>query len=214
MLRPSVRALLGQASMQQRLERGMGPERTSVDRVIDRLRDRASIHRHFALAYFVLIVLSLAIGAPLFVFAGSITARDGAALREQLRWEAAFQEKHVEKIVAKSGAGEAGSDAWSESSAAEPIEVQPRLASITPQSPNENAAGTVVVDYVALSTMVIRAGLVLLLVFVVQALAGLYKFSMRLASHYGARADALRMLESGDDERELERLIALLSPRD
>jgi hypothetical protein len=106
MLRSDVRALLGQASMQQRLERAVGSERTSVDRMIDRLRDRARSHRHFALAYFLLIVLSLAIGACLFLFAGSITARDGAALRELLRWEAAFQEKHVEKLVARGGARE------------------------------------------------------------------------------------------------------------
>lgn len=56
-----------------------------------------------------------------------------------------------------------------------------------------------------------RIGIVVLLLFLVQILVPLYRYNVKLAAFYDARADALTLVENQSTE-ELERLVCVLSP--
>lgn len=61
-----------------------------------------------------------------------------------------------------------------------------------------------------LSTMSTRIGSILLLIFLVQILLSVYRYSVRLVSYYEARADAL-LLYGGSDAGQLQMFVATLS---
>jgi hypothetical protein len=63
----------------------------------------------------------------------------------------------------------------------------------------------------AFSAAVIRITDVFVLVALVYVFGGLYRYSMRLASYYDEKADALRLLEAGDRQLE-ERLGQITVP--
>jgi len=65
--------------------------------------------------------------------------------------------------------------------------------------------------YLLISTISTRLGSVLLLIFLVQILISVYRYSVRLQSYYNARADAL-LIANSTDANELQQIIAALSP--
>jgi hypothetical protein len=62
-----------------------------------------------------------------------------------------------------------------------------------------------------IASLATRVGSVLFLLFLVQILVSLYRYNIRLASYYDARADALQ-LSRGSDGEEFARLVFVLSP--
>ena len=64
--------------------------------------------------------------------------------------------------------------------------------------------------YFLVSTVTTRVGIIVLLLFLVQILVPLYRYNMRLAAFYDARADAITLVENRPSEQ-LETLVSLLS---
>ena len=64
--------------------------------------------------------------------------------------------------------------------------------------------------YIFLNTTVTRIGAVLLLIFGAQILIGFYRYNLKLAAFYDARADAIELLDGGSLE-DLPALVATLS---
>ena len=64
--------------------------------------------------------------------------------------------------------------------------------------------------YILLSTTVTRIGAVLLLIFGAQILIGFYRYNLKLAAFYDARADAIELL-SGETLENLPSIVAILS---
>ena len=67
---------------------------------------------------------------------------------------------------------------------------------------------------IIISASVIRIGIVLLLIFLVQILVSLYRYTYRLSAFYDARADALELLEPEEEitTETIEKIAVLLSP--
>ena len=64
--------------------------------------------------------------------------------------------------------------------------------------------------YILLNTIVARIGAVLLLIFGAQILIGFYRYNLKLAAFYDARADAIELL-AGDSLENLPAIVATLS---
>ena len=64
--------------------------------------------------------------------------------------------------------------------------------------------------YILISTSVTRISAVLLLIFGAQVLINFYRYNLRLAAFYEARADALELLGNGSIEQ-LQLLVASMS---
>jgi hypothetical protein len=62
-----------------------------------------------------------------------------------------------------------------------------------------------------ISSLSTRIGSVLILIFLVQILVNLYRYNIRLAAYYDARADALQLVGS-KDEKTLNEYVKVLSP--
>lgn len=162
-----------------------------------RLRYRARVLRGLAFGFVVLIALTAAFGTIPYFFAGDMAVTEsGAALA--MRRSAAENAKSVEKRDRAAGETASGADAESAGPAAAP----PPGAGQIP--------GSAVSDE-AFSAAVIRITAVFLLVALVFVFGSLYRYSMRLASYYDAKADALRLLEAGDRHLE-ERLAQITVP--
>jgi hypothetical protein len=67
-------------------------------------------------------------------------------------------------------------------------------------------------EILLIQTSVTRFGVVLIMVFLVQILVNLYRYNMRLSAFYFGRADALILLNKGEDELNLATLVELISP--
>jgi hypothetical protein len=161
-----------------------------------RLRYRARVLRGLAFGFVVLIALTVAFGTIPYFFAGDMAVTEsGAALA--MRRSAAENAKSVEKRDRAAGETASGADAESAGTAAAPTRAPDR-------------PGSAVSDE-AFSAAVIRITAVFLLVALVFVFGSLYRYSMRLASYYDAKADALRLLEAGDRHLE-ERLAQITVP--
>jgi hypothetical protein len=178
-----------------------------------RLRHRARVLRGLAVAFVVLIALTLAFGTIPYFLAGSMAVSESRAALEMRRFEAEQYAKGVERRDRAAGETAAGAD----TEGAGPTAVA--LGDPAPAAPGRSAApapaagpipGLAVGDE-AFSAAVIRVTDVLLLVALVYLFGSLYRYSMRLASFYDEKADALRLLEAGDRQLE-ERLSQITVP--
>jgi hypothetical protein len=195
-----------------------------------RLRHRARVLRGLAVGFVVLIALTLAFGTIPYFLAGSMAVTESRAALEMRRFEAEYA-KNVEKrdrvagetaggaeversgptAAAAGGAGGALAQAEARPAAAgAPAQADPRPAAAAPTSGPGPAAGLGVSDE-AFSAAVFRITDVFVLVALVYVFGGLYRYSMRLASYYDEKADALRLLEAGDRQLE-ERLGQITVP--
>lgn len=64
---------------------------------------------------------------------------------------------------------------------------------------------------IILREAMIRAGAIIILLFLVQILSNLYRYNIRLASFYDARADALLLIEF-NAEQNFEKAVEILAP--
>jgi hypothetical protein len=182
-----------------------------------RLRHRARVLRGLAVAFVVLIALTLAFGTIPYFLAGSMAVTETRAALEMRRAEAEQHAKGVERRDRVAGETATSPDAERTGSAAEttggagapPAQVQ-APSSVAPTPAAGQIAGFAVGDE-AFSAAVIRITDVFLLVALVYLFGGLYRYSMRLASYYDEKADALRLLEAGDRQVE-ERLSQITVP--
>ena len=172
-----------------------------------RLRHRARVLRGLAIGFVALIALSLAFGTIPYFLAGSMAVAESRAALEMRRAEAEHA-KGVEKRDRIAAEAASGADAESAGPPAAPTggaggagappapaQSQPSAAPIGPMP--GLAAGEE-----TFAAAVIRITAVLLLVVLVFVFGGLYRYSMRLASYYDEKADALRLLEAGDRQTE------------
>jgi len=175
-----------------------------------RLRHRARVLRGLAVGFVVLIALTLAFGTIPYFLAGSMAVTESRAALEMRRSEAE-QAKGVEKHDRVAGETAGGADAESSGPPAAPTgaagapPTQAQVPSSAAPTPGAGQIPGLAVGEEAFSAAVIRITAVFLLVALVFAFGGLYRYSMRLASYYDEKADALRLLEAGDRQLE-ERL--------
>ena len=181
-----------------------------------RLRHRARVLRGLAVGFVVLTALTLAFGTIPYFLAGSMAVTESRAALEMRRFEAEQYAKGVEKRDTVAGetargpgaksSGPAGAPTGSAGEAPAQAEARPPAAAPTPGA--GQMPGLAVSDE-AFSAAVIRITDVFLLVALVYLCGGLYRYSMRLASYYDEKADALRLLEAGD--RQLEERLSQIS---
>jgi predicted lipid-binding transport protein (Tim44 family) len=158
-----------------------------------RLRHRARVLRGLAIGFVVLIALTLAFGTIPYFLAGSMAVTESRAALEMRRAEA---EQHAKTVEKRDRAAEEAADAAPPTQPQPPA--QPAAASAAAAGP---IAGLAVGDE-AFSAAVIRITDVFLLVALTYLFGSLYRYSMRLASYYDEKADALRLLEAGDRQIE------------
>lgn len=184
----------------------MQPEDLPTRAIYARLRNRARLLRNLGIGFFALIVLTLAFGTIPFFLAGDMAVSDARALYELRKLEAEHEGRPAGR---RDGAAAEAADAAGTESTAPPAApgAEPGGPQAQPRPSVEQAAkagervGLLVGDE-AFSAAVIRASSVVLMIFLVLVLGGLYRYSMRLAVYYDEKADALRLLEAGDREVE------------
>jgi hypothetical protein len=168
----------------------MKQEEKAVNEVIEILRKRAEALRNGAEGTFVLILLALAGGILLFIFAANITGKvgDTAAVRPHTN----------------TPSGPPTLPGTPPQSADSPA----------PQNPKETAAHAehigeryYLIDNI--SIIATRAGAVLILMFLVQILVALYRYNVRLANFFDGRADALQLMNN-EDEKKFHALVGTL----
>jgi hypothetical protein len=182
-----------------------------------RLRHRARVLRGLAVGFVVLIALTLAFGTIPYFLAGNMAVTESRAALEMRRVEAE-QAKSVEKRdrIAVETASIADAESLGPTVAptggagGAPAQAEARPPPAAPAPGAGTITGLAVSDE-AFSAVVIRVTGVFLLVALVYLFGGLYRYSMRLASYYDEKADALRLLEAGDRQLE-ERLAQITVP--
>lgn len=183
-----------------------------------RLRHRARVLRGFAGGFVVLIALTLAFGTIPYFLAGSMAVTESRAALEMRRIEAEQHAKSVEKRDRAAGETAGGTDAESAGPSAVltgGAGAPPTPAQAPPAAAPAPVAGPIpgfAVSDEAFSAAVIRITDVFLLVALVYLFGSLYRYSMRLASYYDEKADALRLLEAGD--RQLEARLSQITVPD
>ncbi|HVE72381.1 MAG TPA: hypothetical protein VNI54_13540 [Thermoanaerobaculia bacterium] len=168
-----------------------------------------------------LIVIALAAGLGLFVYAGELANRETQAMTREfagLESRIEFLAREVGRVAKSvpkpdaSGKG-APSDA---TSVLEKVTVAVESLRRDVQNVQKQFFQSDEHErYRLISTVSTRIGAVLMLIFLVQILVGLYRYNMRLAAYYDARADALEVASIGDsglDVHELHQLTQLWSP--
>jgi predicted lipid-binding transport protein (Tim44 family) len=152
-----------------------------------RLRHRARVLRGLAIGFVALIALTLAFGTIPYFLAGNMAVTESRAALEMRRLEAEQHAKTVEKRDRSAGeAADAGQPA------------QPQAQPSAAPAPAAGEIAGLAVSDEAFSAAVIRVTDVFLLVALTYLFGSLYRYSMRLASYYDEKADALRLLEAGD----------------
>jgi len=196
-----------------------------------RLRHRARVLRGLGIGFVALIPLTLAFGAIPYFLAGDMAINESRAALDMRRSEAELDAKSVEKR--DRSAGEPASThgdpdttdapaATSGAAGAQPVQppAQHVAAAPTPQpqarlpaapTAETGSRAALAGSDEALSAAVIRITAVVLLIALVYVFGSLYRYSMRLASYYDEKADALRLLEAGDRQIE-ERLAQITIP--
>jgi hypothetical protein len=189
-----------------------------------RLRQRARALRGLAIGFVALIALTLAFGTIPYFLAGSMAVTESRAALEMRRFEAEQNAKGVEKregvekrnrvagetASADDAVGAGPTTAATGGAGGAPAHAEVRAPAAAPTPGTGQIPGLGVGDEV-FSAAVIRVTAVLLLVALVYLFGSLYRYSMRLASYYDEKADALRLLEAGDLQLE-ERLSQITEP--
>ena len=169
-----------------------------------RLRHRAHVLRSLAVGFVGLIALTLAFGTIPYFFAGTMAVTESRAALEMRRSEAEHAkgvEKRDRAVVETAsateveGSGAIAAPAGGAGGAPAQADARPPAAAPTP---GVGPIPALAVGDEAFSAAVIRVTDVFLLVALVYLFGSLYRYSMRLASCYDEKADALRLLEAGD----------------
>ncbi len=198
------------------------PLRTAVSVAVERLRARSARLRKTASVAVLLIVVALAAGLGLFFYAGEITNRESQSINKE------FAALGVRLSELAREVNRAGSDVprLDTSSTITPSDETFAFEKLTTalndvRTDLQNARQQVFNPtdgsdrYRLISTVSTRIGSVLILIFLVQILVGLYRYNIRLAAFYDARADALEALATASaalDVRKLRILTLLWSP--
>lgn len=192
----------------------------AIKSLVRSLRRRARSLRSAARFTLFLTFLSIAAGLYLFTSAGQIASRDtySSVLADELKrssTDAALSSQRVvdqlRDLYEKSGPESTQSNVPEElikagrEIAGQHARTEQIIARI------EQAAVSKDTLYFFLSTLTTRIGSVLLLIFLVQILLSVYRYSVRLETYYDSRADAL-VIYGGSSEEQLERLVSVLSP--
>ena len=179
-----------------------------------RLRHRARTLRALAIGFVGLIALTLAFGAIPYFLAGDMAVTETRAALEMRRVEAEHAKgvERRDRTAVETAGDAAAADALPAASAgAAPMLAQAQAAPAAGAAPAPRSG----VGDEAFAAAVIRITDVVLLVALVFIFGGLYRYSMRLASYYDEKADALRLLEAGDRklEERLSQITIPLSPK-
>ena len=172
-----------------------------------RLRHRARVLRGLAIAFVVLIALTLLFGTIPYFLAGNMAVTETRAALEMRRAEA----HHAKSVENRDRAGGEPAGAADADRADPPAQAPAPPAAAASAGPSPGLA----VGDEAFSAAVIRVTDVVLLVALAYLFGSLYRYSMRLASFYDEKADALRLLEAGERQIEarLAQVVAPLEPR-
>jgi hypothetical protein len=193
------------------------------------LRERARRSRIAAMVVLVLVIISLVSGLGFFVFAGAIASREVRP---------AAQADYIdlnEEFMRSRGLHMASPAVFSSTSPPGPISAisgEPGgIGSLTDKQRDEiiskvnklneqnQSLWQAVQAFVsnslatreAVASLSTRVGSIFILLFLVQILVSLYRYNIRLASYYDARADALQ-LASDTRSEEFFKLVLILSP--
>jgi hypothetical protein len=169
--------------------------------------------RWLAGGFVALLALTLGFGTIPYFLAGNMAVTEAREALEMRRAEA-HQAKSVENRDKAGGETAAAADAERADPPVKPP--APSATAATPATPAMPAANAgplpgLAVSDEAFSAAVIRVTGVVLLVTLAYLFGGLYRYSMRLASYYDEKADALRLLEAGDRQTEA-RLAQVVAP--
>jgi hypothetical protein len=190
-----------------------------------RLRDRSRLLRGLGIGFVMLIPLTLAFGTIPYFLAGDTAISESRAALEMRRFQAAARVEKQDRSAGETANNRSDADA-SDSPAvamggAGALPEQPAAALVAAPPPQAqrpaepaSAAGPpnpLQVSDEAFAAAVIRITTVVLLIALVYIFGSLYRYTMRLASYYDEKADAIRLLEAGDRQLE-ERLSEITIP--
>lgn len=196
------------------------PEDQASRAIYVRLRHRARVLRGLAVSFVILIALTLVFATIPYFLAGSMAVTESRAALEMRRFEAEQHAKSVERRDRAAGEPAGGADAESAiptvaaDASGTPAQGPSAVPTQGPSAVPAAGAGPVpglAVSEEAFAAAVIRITDVFLLVALGWLFGSLYRYSMRLASYYDEKADALRLLEAGDRQLE-ERLSRITVP--
>ncbi len=210
----------------------MASSANDLEPFIGRLRERAAKLQRNARRVILLIVLVLIIGISGFVFGGLLATFESTRTRVALlQREIDATDKSIKDSQEKSEALQQGITQEASRSNSQALvdslkgqlsneEKREKLLTQSRQKLQEQQAGVAEEkltpdSYQLVSAISTRVGSIVLLLFLVRILVPLYRYNIRLASYYDARADALELTclrnEQVDDEL-FEKLTNTLSP--
>ncbi len=166
------------------------------ERLVAEFRKRAERLRKSAVLVLLLVLISLGFGIYLFVFSGNIAINEIAGLKIELAGVSA----ELKPITKESTASTLGETFKALNNRIETLEEKVARTSDQTQS-----------QIYLVSTVTTRVGSVLILLFLVQILVSLYRYNIRLAAYYDARADGLELVTTGSSEQ-IESIVRALSP--
>lgn len=187
--------------------------------IIRALRRRARDLRLASWFALFLTFIAIAIGLYLFTIAGSIATSDYSARARYAEQEQERFRNFVDLTLRDMRQLLTDRDLVTPESSVKVIENVNKVISEQGNTINNNVKAVLEPTeqkgnfalYLLVSTISTRIGSVLLLIFLVQILISVYRYSVRLQTYYDARADAL-LLAHKSDAAELQQIVALLSP--
>jgi|KBSSwiS6_1023812.scaffolds.fasta_scaffold00058_25 hypothetical protein len=197
------------------LEPQTKPSQNPVGQIIERYRERSRRLRRNAGITIGIIGVLLVSGIAIFLAAGEIARREDElastkALLENtsrtlLHNQTMLSSDLIESEAKAGKITEAGIKDLKEST----VHLE-AVASLIKQMDERPPVMYPQQTYFLVSTVTTRVGIIVLLLFLVQILVPLYRYNMRLAAFYDARADAITLVENRPSEQ-LETLVSLLS---
>lgn len=167
--------------------------------VVARLRRQARALRLQSWVAILLVVASLGAGVSIFVLAGALTKQEDLQYTERLLTQmlaATQRQAEVNRSWAE-GVATAG-----QILARVQVSARPQDSAIPSLPPPPDVFGRLLPDENSTprmaATVATRIGAVLILIFLVQILVTMHRYTVRLAAFYDARADAIQLLGSVD----------------
>jgi hypothetical protein len=170
----------------------------AVSEIILKLRKRSSGLRLWATMILIMMFLSLFSCLALFLFAGSISRQENS------EWGVAAKQAEVGRVLA-AGLRDAQVIAHLSQKSSEDL-FRYYIDRISKYEKRQDDPTQFLI-----STIVTRIGSVFILLFLVQILITFYRYNVRLANYYDARADALQLVGAAK-EATLQNLVSTLSP--
>ena len=205
----SLRVLLWwkarQLASRPQLEYGRAEDGAKMEFVVYALRQRATRLRRASNVILTLVVISVLLGFRVFTSAGYITSRDETATLDRLSERTMFElQRATEALRESKGASPSDVDRLTSRFSAVEAATADQIKAIREAFAAPNMMSV-------WSTISTRIASVLLLLFLVQILVTMYRYSIRLAAFYDARADILQ-LSPPLDSIKFEDIVRALSP--